>query len=250
MRLWLSVAEGRLLDLTTDLALRDVRLQLARKLPELHLSTLSGRLGGKLRRGGFSASGRNVTLGLAHGTHIAPADFSVDWQASEDGRSTEGNATASHLDLQPLSELAYLLLLTPQPQAARTITCRAAGSDLRLAFAGDADRLKTYSLQAGFSDLGLRAGLFPRLLRPFRQPGGEPDGRQRQPALKRSGIDLPTVFAEPRVAFDTLSAQARWKIDGEVVNVDLSKSSSPVPTRPARPGAATASPARAPAAST
>lgn len=225
MRLWLSVAEGRLLDLTTDLALRDVRLQLARKLPELHLSTLSGRLGGKLRRGGFSASGRNVTLGLAHGTHIAPADFSVDWQASEDGRSTEGNATASHLDLQQLSELAaYLPLDARSRKLLDDYAPSGRISDLRLAFAGDADRLKTYSLQAGFSDLGLRAqGYFPGFFGLSGSLEASQTGGSVSLRSKRSGIDLPTVFAEPRVAFDTLSAQARWKIDGEVVNVDLSK---------------------------
>ncbi|HNN09113.1 MAG TPA: hypothetical protein PKM62_09275, partial [Azospira sp.] len=52
MRAWLGIAEGRLLDLTTDVALEDVRLQLARNLPELRLSLLHGRLGARLRNGG------------------------------------------------------------------------------------------------------------------------------------------------------------------------------------------------------
>ena len=252
MRLWLSVAEGRLLDLTTDLALRDVRLQLARKLPELHLSTLGGRLGGKLQRGGFSASGRNVTLGLAHrhAYRRRPTSASTGRprKTAARPRATPPPATSICSSCRAGGLPAAR---THAAASCPTITRRAAGSPTcGWLFAGDADRLKTYSLQAGFSDpRSARAGLFPASLA---FPAAWRRARRAAASAcvqKRSGIDLPTVFAEPRVAFDTLSAQARWKIDGEAVNVDLSKVEFAGADAASSAQGSYRSPARAPAAS-
>ncbi|MFC5302427.1 YhdP family protein [Azospira restricta] len=222
LRAWLSIGEGRLLDLTADLALRDVRLRLARPLPEMHLDALSGRLGGRLRQGGFAAFGKGLTLALEDGTQLPPTDFSADWQAAAEGGG-QGSATASRLDLPLLVRLsAYLPLDAGSRKLLADYAPSGSISDLRLSFAGGAERLQRYALRANFADLGLRAqGYFPG----FFGISGSLDASERGGSVsiraQKSGLDLPSVFPEPRLAFDTLSAGVRWKVDGETIDVDL-----------------------------
>ncbi|MBI2306677.1 MAG: TIGR02099 family protein [Rhodocyclales bacterium] len=225
MRAWLSMAEGRLLNLTTDLALRDVRLRLARQLPEMHLDELSGRLGGRLRQGGFAAFGKGLALALEDGTKLPPTDFSVDWQATEQGDAVQGSATASRLDLPLLARLSTYLPLDAGTR--KLLGDYAPGgeiSDLRLSFSGNAERLQAYALRANFAGLGLRAqGYFPG----FSGMSGSVDANERGGSVnlrsQNAGLDLPSVFPESQLAFDTLAASARWQIDGGTIDVDLSK---------------------------
>ncbi|MCK6406936.1 MAG: TIGR02099 family protein [Rhodocyclaceae bacterium] len=225
MRTWVRLAEGKLLDLTADLALEDVRLQLARTLPELRLTTLQGRLGGRLRSGGFAASARGLSLGLADGTQVPPTDFSVDWQTAADGRSVQGSGTASRLNLQRLASLSRYLPLDAATRK-RLDDYAPAGeiADLRLSFSGNDERLETYSLRARFDELGLRAqGYFPGFYGISGTLEATDKGGNVSLRSQRSGLDLPSVFPEPRLAFDSLSAQVRWKIDDEKIDVDLQR---------------------------
>lgn len=225
MRTWLTVAEGHVLDLTTDVALEDVRLQLARNLPELRLASLHGRLSGRLRDGGFSASARGLRFALEDGTAAPPTDFGVDWQAAADGRLTQGSGTASRIDLGRLASLSrYLPLDAATRKTLEDYAPSGEIADLRLSFTGDADQLRTYSLRARFDGLGVRAqGYFPGF---FGLTGTlEASDKGGNIALRSqvSGLDLPSVFPEPRMSFDSLNAEVRWKIDNQRVDVDLQR---------------------------
>lgn len=225
MRAWLSVEEGHLLDLTADLALSDVRLRLAKNLPELRLTSLNGRLGGRLQADGFAASAKGLSLGLEDGTQVPPTDFSFDWQAAGERGTIRGSGTASRINLQRLSHLAaYLPLDANSRKLLHDYAPTGEIADLRLSFAGNAEQLKTYALRARFTDLGLRAqGYFPG----FFGISGTLDASEKGGGVtlnsQRSGVDLPSVFPEPRLTFDTLSAQANWKIDGSQVVINLDK---------------------------
>ncbi|MFO1344954.1 MAG: YhdP family protein [Rhodocyclaceae bacterium] len=225
MRAWLGIAEGRLLDLTTDVALEDVRLQLARNLPELRLSLLHGRLGARLRNGGFSASARDLGFALEDGVRVPPTDFSVDWQATGDGKSVQGSGTASRMDLQRLTMLSRYLPLDAATRK-RLDDYAPAGeiADLRLSFSGDEEALQTYALRARFDNLGLRAqGYFPGFFGLSGNLEATEKGGSMTLRSQASGLDLPSVFPEPRLSFDSLGAQVRWKIDGGKVDVDLQR---------------------------
>ncbi|MFA7293617.1 MAG: DUF3971 domain-containing protein, partial [Rhodocyclaceae bacterium] len=225
MRAWLSVEEGHLLDLTTDLALSEVQLRLAKNLPELRLTSLNGRLGGRLQADGFAASAKGLSLGLEDGTRVPPTDFSFDWQAAGERGAIRGSGTASSVNLQRLSHLAaYLPLDANSRKLLQDYAPTGEIADLRLSFAGNAEQLSTYALRARFADLGLRAqGYFPG----FFGISGNLDANEKGGSVSlnslRSGVDLPSVFPEPRLTFDTLSAQANWKIDGSKVDIDLDK---------------------------
>jgi len=225
LRAWLAVDEGRLLDLTADLALDDVRLQLAQALPELRLSSLSGRLGARLRKDGFAASARQLAFALEDGTVVPATDFSVDWQSASKGGSLQGSGTASRIDLQRLNHLSRYL---PLDANTRKLLDEHAPSgeisDLRVSFAGDAERLAKYSLRARFDRLGLSAkAYFPG----FQGISGNVDANEKGGSVslrsQASSLDLPSVFPESRLSFDELDAQARWKITGDALEVDLQR---------------------------
>ncbi len=225
MRTWLTVAEGKLLDLTADVALEDVRLQLARNLPELRMPLLHGRLGGRLRNGGFAASARALQFGLEDGIGVPPTDFSVDWQNADDGKSVQGSGTASRMNLQRLAMLSrYLPLDATTRKLLDDYAPAGEITDLRLSFSGNEDAVRTYALRAHFENLGLRAqGYFPGFFGLSGNLDASDKGGSVTLRSQASGLDLPSVFPEPRLSFDSLGAQVRWKIDGGKVDVDLQR---------------------------
>ena len=225
MRGWLTIAEGRLLDVTADLAFSDVHLRLAKDLPELDLVALSGRVSGRLRTGGFAVSAKGLNLGLEDGLQVPPTDLSVDWQASPADGSIQGSATVSRMNLQRLARLSkYLPIDADSRKRLADYSPSGEISDLRLSFTGDAEHVRSYSLRGRFADLGLRANAyFPG----FFGISGNVEATDKGGSLvlrsQNSGLDLPSVFPEPRLSFDSLNAQARWKIEGSRIDVDLSK---------------------------
>ncbi len=121
VRAWMTLADGVVREMTTDLALEDVSLQLRRDLPVLALNRMAGRLSLRLPSGsaGFAASGKRVTLetrtsspvGAAASLRIEPTDFQVGWQREGDGKTVLGNIGVSRADLSVLAGLAAYLPL-------------------------------------------------------------------------------------------------------------------------------------------
>lgn len=254
VRAWADFADGRLGGLTADLALRDLRLRLASKLPELELGRMQGRLGVVFSEHGFSLSGKQLTLATHAGVaeaevegdaaaakakraaaapHVLPAvvippsDFRIDWQPG-DGDEVSGSASASRVDLGALSALAgYLPLDARSRRLLADYAPQGLISDLRASWQGDAESMKEYALKARFDALAIAAqGYFPGVS----GLSGNIDLNDKAGSVslnaQKVGIDLPSVFPEAQIAFDTLSAQAKWTrrdgvLDAELVRADF-----------------------------
>lgn len=234
LRAWAGFADGALRELTADLALRDVRLRLTPRLPELALEFMQGRLAARLSDKGWRVDGRGIELATlpqpgataaGEAIRVAPTDFHVDWQPAADGRSVRGSATATRLDLGALAGLAaYLPLDARTRQLLGDFAPRGSVAELRAGWQGDAEALQAYSLKARFDDLALRAhAYFPG----FSGVSGSVDANERGgSATLRSAqarLDLPSVFAEGDIALDTLNAQARWTLDRGVLDAELTR---------------------------
>ncbi|WP_200385149.1 YhdP family protein [Rhodocyclus tenuis] len=251
VRAWADFADGRLSELTADLALRDLRLRLAKKLPELELERMQGRLGVAFSEHGFSLSGKQLTLATRASADeadaaaagkgktaaaeqrvlpaviIPPSDFRVDWQPGAD-EAVSGSASANRVDLAALSALAaYLPLDARSRQLLADYAPRGLISDLRASWNGDAESMKQYALKARFDALAIAAqGYFPG----FSGLSGNIDLNEKAGSAslnaQKASIDLPSVFPEAQIAFDTLSAQAKWTrrdgvVDAELVRADF-----------------------------
>ncbi|MFZ4538004.1 YhdP family protein [Propionivibrio sp.] len=235
LRAWFSFAEGGLREVMADVSLQDLSLRLAQDLPALELDHMSGRIGGKFSATGFEVSGRGVELATRSVTtlknesrktiRIEPTDFHVDWQPGPDGQTVAGSASASRLDLGTLTLLAEHLPLDAQSrQLLNDYSPRGLVSGLSAQWKGDAERLQTYSLKAGFVDLGLKAqGYLPG----FSGLSGVLEANEKAGSATlrslKSSIDLPSVFSESLIELDTLSMQTKWTIDKGELAAELSR---------------------------
>lgn len=243
LRTWVEIADGRLSEVTSDVALKGVNLRLADDLPPLQLDRMSGRINVRFPEKGFAVNGKGVELvtrptgsaaeGVGRGggdlarqpSHIEPLDFHVDWQPLANGAGVTGRASASVLDVGALARLAeHLHFDAKTRRLLGEYAPHGRVSALSAQWEGNAEALQTYSLKAGFKDLALKAqGYFPG----FSSLSGafeasETGGHVSLDAHKPS-IDLPGVFPVSLIELDSLDAEARWKIDKGALDVELSR---------------------------
>ena len=244
-RAWIDFADGRLRDATSDVALRDLSLRLAADLPPLELEHMSGRVSVRLPGNGFEVEGKRVELATRAPTagsgdvnggtsdlatpigalpvRIAPVDFHVDWQPLAKGPGGTGSATASALDIGALARLSRYL-----PFDARTrrlldeYAPQGNVSMLTAKWKGDADVLQTYSLKAGFDRMALKAqGYFPGFSGLTGSVEATEGGGRVNLDAKGATLDLPGVFPVSLIDLDSLRADARWKVEKNVLSVEL-----------------------------
>jgi uncharacterized protein (TIGR02099 family) len=223
LRLWLT-QDNDGVNLTTDVALSDVRLRLAPSLPELDLLKLRGRLVLADLAGHRAVEARALELATRDGLRIEPTNFHVDWRQSDNGRNV-GRLDADRVDLRVFSELAgHLPLDAHTRKLLATLEPQGKMSGVQASWDAQDGVLQKYGLRAAFDRLGLR---------PWQQiPGGsglsgkidvnERNGRLQLDA-SRLALDLPKVFSEPHVAFDTLQTQLRWSIGKDATDFHIDR---------------------------
>ncbi|GBG01653.1 hypothetical protein AZSI13_09800 [Azospira sp. I13] len=224
LRLWLEVDEGLPVAATADVGLRDLRLQLAKDLPELDLLHLQGRISGQRRKGDTRLNGRQLSLATRAGVTLEPTDFAFTWQ--EGGLFSDrrrGSGSANTLDLGALAALAgHLPLGQEVRQWLEEYEPRGQVQDLKAVWSDKDGAAQEYNLKARFSDLGIKASThFPG----FAGMSGSVDAGDRGGSLtlrsQKATLDLPQVFPEPRIAVDSLTSQVSWKIEGPKLEVSL-----------------------------
>lgn len=224
LRVWgdLDDGEGRL---TADLALEELQIRLGRKVPELDLASMRGRLEGRYAADRWSVAGRKIELLTRDGLRVAPTDFMVDLRQISRSTAVAGMASVSMVDLAVLGRLAAHL---PLDADSRRLLERHRPQGRLIEFkAGwtlDGESLSKYSLKAGFSDLGIVAdGYFPG----GQGFSGKVDLTEKGGDLSvesgRAALSLPAIFPEPDIALDALKLRANWRQTAAGVDVRLEK---------------------------
>ena len=227
LRLWLGFGQKQVNSFTADVSLSNVQVRLAKDLPLLDLQTVSGRLSGKRLGHGFEAGAKKLALTTVDGIKVAPTDFHLLWSDAQGTTPGHGEFSANSLDLDALSKLAiHLPFDAATRQRLTTAAPHGTLSDLRLAWSGTADALVGYSLNTRFERLGMHAlGVLPG----FDGASGSVDANDKGGSImlssKNAAIDLPAVFPAPRVALESLNAQASWKAVKTGVDVRLASAS-------------------------
>lgn len=234
-RAWFGIGAGQLHEITADVALQDVSLRLAQDLPSLELDHMSGRIGANFSAKGLTVNGRRIELATrrmaprkdqsSEPIRIEPTDFYVDWQPDDKGKGGVGSVSVSTLDIESLASLTgYLPFDAVTRQLLGDYAPRGHIHDLSAKWKGDAERLQTYALKAGFDDLALKAqGYFPGFTGMSGRFEANETGGNAALHSKKSSIDLPSIFPEPLISLDSLAAQAKWKITKGVLDVELSQ---------------------------
>lgn len=238
IRLWLGFAQKQLTEATADIALANVKLRLAQDLPMLDLQSLHGRLAGKKLANGLELGAKRLALTTNDGIAILPTDFQLTWNGGADTLPASGAFSAQDLDLNAFARLAAYLPIdsTLRNQLAEaaprgkliemksTWGFAKAGPSSAGASAPDPSGLASYSLQARFERLGVQAiGMLPG----FDGVSGNLDlneqGGKCSLAGQQAAVELPKVFADPHLVFQTLNAQASWKtrMENGLSRIDL-----------------------------
>jgi uncharacterized protein (TIGR02099 family) len=225
LRMWLDFANKSLTGLTADIRLADVELRVAPDLPMLELTKLEGRLAGKRQPDGFQAEAKKLTLTTRSGVAIPPTDFNLRFQAAAANRPAQGDFETSGLDLGVLSNLAAHLPFDPLTrQRLADYAPRGRVNQLRFSWGGEPGHLERWKIKGSFDELGLMAR---DGLPGFHGLAGSIEGDQQGGRLtldsQKAEMELPGVFAEPRLALDGFGAQATWRASERGIDIQLAK---------------------------
>lgn len=222
LRVWGDWRGGRG-RVTADVALEDLRIRLARNLPELGLSSMRGRLQGHYGSDEWELAGSKVELQSRDGIRIAPTDFRLGWRHDAKKGRWSGNATASMLDLDALARLAdFLPLDSGSRELLTTRQPRGRLTELRASWEAESDRLKRYALRARFDGLGMQAvDGFPGAAGLSGQIDAGEKGGSLTLDAKDASLDLPTVFPEPRIPLGEVKAKASWAVAGAATDIRI-----------------------------
>ncbi|HEY5764076.1 MAG TPA: YhdP family protein [Rhodocyclaceae bacterium] len=222
IRAWVDIARSGPVGITADLRLAGTDLRLSKSLPLLSVELLAGRVGVRRHKAGFRVDLSRLQLHTADGIHVDPVDADIAWQFEADGGS-DGHVEVARIDLGTLARVAEFL---PLDEGTRTLLVdyQPAGrlSNLRASWLGKAAGLEAYSLISDFEDLGVRArGRFPGI----QGLSGNLEANERWGRLflnsGPSGLELPAVFPEPLMAFDSLAGGVRWTRRDKLLEVEL-----------------------------
>ena len=225
--------------LAVDARLEAVDATLGKNLPALSLKNLQSqfevRYHSSQRRDSYTLATSSLRFTTHEGQQWAGGNVRVQvtngTSQSDSSGQVQGNdwdiATISHLASRlPLGQAMHKALATYQP--------RGQLQQIKLCWGGDINAPASFAASGQVKQLGWQAQLGaidPQTgQRGIGKPGIEganvrfdlnQSGGSMDLQLERGSAEFPGVFAEPRLPFDTLQAQVRWKIDGSKVRVEL-----------------------------
>ena len=223
LRVWGDLADGGG-KLTADVALEDLRVRFGRKLPELDLSSMRGRIEASYKGKERVVIGRKIELQTLDGIRVAPTDFQLAWKQA-DNEHNVGSASATFLDLAILGRLAAYLPLDAQTrQLLSQHQPEGRIAELRTSWELANEKLARYALKASFTNLGMQpGGYFPGAS----GLAGTLDLNEKAGEVSldagKSSISLPAIFPEPTTDLDQLKARVTWKAQESGLAVKLER---------------------------
>ena len=247
LRTWADIDRGTLTRLTADVALADVHAVAGADLAPLEVEALRGRFTqrawGNAFRGGQELRLEQFSLQGA-GLALAPTDLRYRYTRGSEGEGATRDGArpprtefeASLISLDMLTRLAAHVPLSPElRQWIARQDLRGRLSNLRLDFDGRIDAPDRFALRTDFEALSSSA---QAAAPPFDADGharpGTPGfsnlagmlemteaGGSLTLDARDASLEFPGLFAQPRLAFQRLAAQARFTRGAERLDVQL-----------------------------
>ena len=117
LRAWADVSKGRMGGATLDVALQGVDVQLGKSLSPLVLSTVTGRVGGRLLPDGFEFATEGLTFNTQDGLVWPGGNLSMTSQGIAGMTAQKNELKADRLDLAAVAQIASRLPLGTQTHA-------------------------------------------------------------------------------------------------------------------------------------
>jgi uncharacterized protein (TIGR02099 family) len=223
LRVWAKLAPDGLKELIADMRMRDARLQLADDATPLELASLAGRVVYRAQPQGFFLGTEGLRFRIAGGAETQPGNFSV--MRATDAAGPHGEVQADGIDLKIAATLLDHFPV-PKDLKAQVVHFAPRGRISKAVFTWKGDTIaaaRTYAIKGRFENLGVSAV--------DRWPGvtnltGTVEGDEKAGAIRldstKAALDFATVFRAP-IQFERLDAAARWKREGERLEVTVEK---------------------------
>lgn len=214
LRLWATFSGGRISQATADVALSNVSARLGRELPVLEISTVHGRLHGRETARGYDFGVRDLALASPGAPAMNGTSFRASYEPA--GSTTlvqRGSVSANLIELGLLARLAEYL---PFPADLRALLAELAPQgnllDAKFDWTGELPDRASFTARSRFAGLTMNAW---RSIPGFANLSGSVEGSEKKGTLtlasRKSELDLPKLFPEPRIAFDALSGEVAWE---------------------------------------
>ncbi len=221
LRLWAEFKGRELRALTADVGLADVVARLGAQQQLLELQRLQGRFQFSSADTGYTVSGAGATLRTSAGVAMDQADFAVRVANAKTGEG--GEVRANNVDLRGLAQLTAFLPLEPAlVDALNKYAPQGKVFGMGLSWTGPANKPQKYALQSRFSGLGIDAA--------DGKPGfsgltgsvkADASGGTLILSAQNASIDLPSVFEDPHLVFDTLAGNISWRVPDQGVELNI-----------------------------
>jgi uncharacterized protein (TIGR02099 family) len=237
VRAWADVRQGALAGGTADVALAEVSATLDAQLQPLALQSVAGRLGGRRLAGGFEFSTEGLQFQTQEGLRWPGGNVFVRWTGAEGNAPAQGELRADRLDLAALAQVATRLPLGTSTHAALVAyDPKGLVDSVEASWKGPLSAPLQYQSKGRIKQLEIAArhGAMRPETNPPREAVGSPGikgadidfdvtqaGGKLKLAINKGALDLPGVFEESLVPFESLQADASWQIDGEKVSFNL-----------------------------
>ncbi len=239
LRAWADVKKGQLTGGTADIALAEVTVQLGKSLEALALDSVLGRFGGSQLVDGFAFNTEGLAFNTRDGLNWPGGNLTLIHTGTEGQPEQKNELKADKLDLAALAQIANRLPLGTATHAA--IASYAPKGLVETVEARWQTSLKTsptFSAKGRVTGLELAAlpnpAVRPNIGTALHHPPGRPGikgaaidfdvtqaGGKAGISIARGALDLPGVFEDSLVPFDSLSLDAQWKLVNGKIDTQL-----------------------------
>ena len=241
LRLWLDVQKGQLTGSTADLALTDVQAAFQQAAAPLALKRFEGRVSLAQRAQGWTVETEGLAFETQSGVRWAGGRLRAAYQPVSAPAVAPGELDLTQVDLAALRDLAASL---PLPlglqQGLADVQPSGVIDHLSLQWTGNDAGWTTYAAKGRVHGLALApSGLAPRTGTGERTAtastgvdAGRPGvsgaavdfsldhhGGQAQLRMTDGHLSFPGVFEDPKIPMDRLSADLRWTVQDEAIEL-------------------------------
>lgn len=212
LRGWLGIADGKVSQITVDMALHDVTTRLSAAAPEMDVHFLRGRAAWKTVENGWEVSTRRLAMRLHNGLQLQPTDFYFKTTEADKTRPATGTLRTNLLQLETLVSLANFLPLDAQLRTQlNAYAPRGHVSDLDVNWRGTPEKLIGYQIKGQFDNLAMQqVGAMPGFSGLSMTVDGTDAFGHLYLNTRNLTLDAPGVMREP-LLFHTLTGQAEWQ---------------------------------------
>ncbi len=238
LRAWVEVDQGRVSNVTADVALTQLALKLGAELPALDLARLSGRLGARLLDNGFEAYTQGLKFDTRDGLAWPGGDLRLSLLEPGAEAQARGELRLNGIDLATVAQLAQRLPLAPRVHRLLDVYGpRGRVEQLQARWQGPWEAPGRFDARGRL--VGLEVAARPQL-QPLAEgepaPGalGSPgvkgltvdfdlsqDGGRASVLVQQGHLELPGVFEQPRIALDQLAGELQWRQQGAQTSLQI-----------------------------